>query len=289
MHNILNKSHGVLYVVATPIGNLNDITSRAISVLSEVDIIATEDTRHSKKLLNQYHIKTRQISYHKFNEKKRTSKLIDLLLDGKNIALISDAGTPSISDPGDVLIKEAHINNIVVSPIPGPSSVISAISASGFGSKPFSFIGFLPRKESHIVKILDEFNGDEKNIVFLESSKRILKTLQYLKKIYSSEKEILIAKEISKIYENITLGTIDYHMQLLEDKKFQNGEFVIIIPAEERRGVDEGDKNILLLLNLLLDKKLSYKDSINIISKFFKLNKNTLYKRFISLEKETKI
>ena len=174
MHNILNKSHGVLYVVATPIGNLNDITSRAISVLSEVDIIATEDTRHSKKLLNQYHIKTRQISYHKFNEKKRTSKLIDLLLDGKNIALISDAGTPSISDPGDVLIKEAHINNIVVSPIPGPSSVISAISASGFGSKPFSFIGFLPRKESHIVKILDEFNGDEKNIVFIKKIPKIM-------------------------------------------------------------------------------------------------------------------
>ena len=274
MHNILNKSHGVLYVVATPIGNLNDITNRAISVLSEVDIIATEDTRHSKKLLNQYHIKTKQISYHKFNEKKRTSKLIDLLLDGKNIALISDAGTPSISDPGDILIKEAHINNIVV---------------SGFGSKPFSFIGFLPKKESHIGKILDVFSEGETNIVFLESSKRILKTLRYLKRIYNVEKEILIAKEISKIYENIALETIGHHIQLLEDKKFQNGEFVIIIPAEEIRDEDEGDKNILVLLDLLLDKKLSYKDSINIVSKFFKLNKNTLYKRFISLEKKTKI
>ena len=155
MHNInikINNNYGILYVVATPIGNINDITYRAVEILSSVHIIATEDTRHSKKLLNYYGIKTKQISYHKHNENERVEYLINLLLEGKSIALISDAGTPAISDPGDIIITEAHRKNIIVSPVPGASSVISAISCSGQASNDFKFIGFLETAEASIVK-----------------------------------------------------------------------------------------------------------------------------------------
>ena len=177
MHNLdkNNKSnYGILYVVATPIGNINDITYRAIEVLSNSHIIATENTKHSKRLLKFYGINTKLISYHKHNEAQRCDYLINLLLEGKNISLISDAGTPSISDPGDYIISKAHKMNINVSPIPGASSLTAAISSSGFASENFKFVGFLPKRINQKMDILKKSKSH--SLVFFESPNRISTT-----------------------------------------------------------------------------------------------------------------
>ncbi len=291
MHKFNKKKHnnyGTLYVVATPIGNINDITYRAVDVLSKVQLIATEDTRHSKKILNFYGIKTKQISYHKHNELERSGYLIDLLTKGDSIALISDAGTPSISDPGDVVISEAHKRSIKVSPIPGASSVISAISASGQAANDFKFIGFLPRKISQKINILKKHNNNNYSLIFFESPNRVLSTLQELKKIYNGDKELIIAREITKIYEDIKISKIDEFLEYYnfnENEKLK-GEFVFIIPKVE---IDENripDNEIEDFIQLLLDNNISYNASIKVACKHFEIKKNNIYKKYMSLAKK---
>ena len=291
MHKFNKKKHnnyGILYVVATPIGNINDITYRAVDVLSKVQLIATEDTRHSKKILNFYGIKTKQISYHKHNELERSGYLIDLLTKGDSIALISDAGTPSISDPGDVVISEAHKRSIKVSPIPGASSVISAISASGQAANDFKFIGFLPRKISQKINILKKHNNNNYSLIFFESPNRVLSTLQELKKIYNGDKELIIAREITKIYEDIKISKIDEFLEYYnfnENEKLK-GEFVFIIPKVE---IDENripDNEIEDFIQLLLDNNISYNASIKVACKHFEIKKNNIYKKYMSLAKK---
>ncbi len=289
MHIISTKkqsNYGILYVVATPIGNINDITYRAVEVLSNVYIIATEDTRHSKKIFNYFGIKTKQISYHKHNEVERRDYLIKLLLEGKDIAIVSDAGTPSISDPGDIIISEAHKKNIMVSPIPGVSSVIAAISSSGFASDDFKFIGFLPKKNSKkldILKIKNNFS-----LVFFESPNRVINTLEELRKIYGGQKKILVAKEITKIYENINHLSLDDWFEYFSENNNERlkGEFVIIIPKEELTNKDVSDSKIESFIILLLKNNVSYNSTIKIVCNFYKLNKNKIYKEYINLAKK---
>ena len=289
MHIISTKkqsNYGILYVVATPIGNINDITYRAVEVLSNVYIIATEDTRHSKKIFNYFGIKTKQISYHKHNEVERRDYLIKLLLEGKDIAIVSDAGTPSISDPGDIIISEAHKKNIMVSPIPGVSSVIAAISSSGFASDDFKFIGFLPKKKSQkldILKIKNNFS-----LVFFESPNRVINTLEELRKIYGGQKKILVAKEITKIYENINHLSLDDWFEYFSENNNERlkGEFVIIIPKEELTNKDVSDSKIESFIILLLKNNVSYNSTIKIVCNFYKLNKNKIYKEYINLAKK---
>ena len=289
MHIISTKkqsNYGILYVVATPIGNINDITYRAVEVLSNVYIIATEDTRHSKKIFNYFGIKTKQISYHKHNEVERRDYLIKLLLEGKDIAIVSDAGTPSISDPGDIIISEAHKKNIMVSPIPGVSSVIAAISSSGFASDDFKFIGFLPKKNSKkldILKIKNNFS-----LVFFESPNRVINTLEELRKIYGGQKKILVAKEITKIYENINHLSLDDWFEYFSENNNERlkGEFVIIIPKEELTNKDVSDSKIESFIILLLKNNVSYNSAIKIVCTFYKLNKNKIYKKYINLAKK---
>ena len=289
MHIISTKkqsNYGILYVVATPIGNINDITYRAVEVLSNVYIIATEDTRHSKKIFNYFGIKTKQISYHKHNEVERRDYLIKLLLEGKDIAIVSDAGTPSISDPGDIIISEAHKKNIMVSPIPGVSSVIAAISSSGFASDDFKFIGFLPKKNSKkldILKIKNNFS-----LVFFESPNRVINTLEELRKIYGGQKKILVAKEITKIYENINYLSLDDWFEYFSENNNERlkGEFVIIIPKEELTNKDVSDSKIESFIILLLKNNVSYNSAIKIVCTFYKLNKNKIYKKYINLAKK---
>ena len=259
MHNIGTKKQsnfGILYVVATPIGNINDITYRAVEVLSNVHIIATEDTRHSIKILNYYGIKTKQISYHKHNEAGRCDYLIELLMEGKDVAVISDAGTPAISDPGDILISKAHENNISVSPVPGPCSLISAISVSGFASEDFKFIGFLPKKLSQKLSIFS--NNNDHSLIFFESPNRVLDTLEELKKMYSGNKTILIAKEITKIYENIGNDSIDNWIEYLKKNNNEKlkGEFIIVVPKKLLKENNIPDYEIERLLRLLLDNNV---------------------------------
>jgi 16S rRNA (cytidine1402-2'-O)-methyltransferase len=291
LHNInikINNNYGILYVVATPIGNINDITYRAVETLSSVHIIATEDTRHSKKLLNHYGIKTKQISYYKHNENERVEYLINLLLEGKSIALISDAGTPAISDPGDIIITEAHRKNIMVSPVPGASSVISAISCSGQASNDFKFIGFLPKKVSQKIDILKRNDNNDFSLVFFESPNRVVDTLDELKKLYCGDRAIIIAREITKIYEDIKILTIDQWLEYfsLNNNEKQKGEFVVIIPRVETIENKASEREIEDFIILLLKNDISYNTAIKVTSKHYDINKNLIYKKHMHLAKK---
>ena len=291
MHNInikINNNYGILYVVATPIGNINDFTYRAVETLSSVHIIATEDTRHSKKLLNHYGIKTKQISYHKHNENERVEYLINLLLEGKSIALISDAGTPAISDPGDIIITEAHRKNIMVSPVPGASSVISAISCSGQASNDFKFIGFLPQKVSQKIDILKKNDNNDFSLIFFESPNRVVNTLDELKKLYNGDKAIIVAREITKIYEDIKIFTIDQWLEYfsLNNNEKQKGEFVVIIPRVDTVENNITEREIEDFITLLLKNDISYNAAIKVTSKYYDISKNLIYKKHMHLAKK---
>ncbi len=286
MHN-LNKNkksnYGILYVVATPIGNINDITYRAVEVLSNSHIIATENTKHSKRLLNFYGINTKLISYHKHNEALRCEYLINLLLEGKNISLISDAGTPSISDPGDYIIASAHKMNINVSPIPGASSLTAAISVSGFASKDFKFVGFLPKKTNQKINVLKK--SKSYSLIFFESPNRILATLNDLERIYTGEKKIMLAREITKVYEDINYDSIknQLHNLLQNEKEKLKGEFVIVIPKNEENNNHYLEDEVEEFLKLLLENSISYNSAIKITCKHFNIKKNNIYKKYINL------
>ena len=286
MHNLdKNKKSncGILYVVATPIGNINDITYRAVEVLSNSHIIATENTKHSKRLLNFYGINTKLISYHKHNEVQRCDYLINLLLEGKNISLISDAGTPSISDPGDYIISSAHKMNINVSPIPGASSLIAAISASGFASEDFKFVGFLPKKINQKMDVLKK--SKSYSLIFFESPNRIITTLNDLNNIYTNEKKIILAREITKIYEDINYDSIQnqLHNLLQNNNEKLKGEFVIVIPKTEENNNNYLEEEVKDFINLLLENSISYNSAIKITCKHFNVKRNIIYKKYIYL------
>ncbi|MFA6514831.1 MAG: 16S rRNA (cytidine(1402)-2'-O)-methyltransferase [Candidatus Paceibacterota bacterium] len=227
----MTEEIGTLYIVATPIGNLEDITFRAIRILKEVDYILCEDTRTTQVLLNKYEIKTKTMSYHAHSTEGRETSIINLLKGGKNLALVSDAGTPCISDPGVMLVSNVRKEfglDAKVSPIPGPSALISALSASGISSAEFIFLGFLPHKKGRET-IFKEIASSDKVIVFYESTHRILKTLTSLDK-YSPKCKIMIAREITKQFEEFVDGTPSELLKYLSDNKVkQKGEFVVIV------------------------------------------------------------
>lgn len=222
---------GTLYIVATPIGNMEDITIRALRILKEVDYILCEDTRTTQNLLNKYEIKTKTMSYHAHSTDGKESTIINLIKGGKNLALVSDAGTPCISDPGVMLVSNLRKEfglDAKVSPIPGPSALISALSASGISSAEFTFLGFLPHKKGR-VKIFNEIKESDKVIVFYESTHRILKTLSSLD-TYLPKSQIMIAREITKQFEEFVKGTPGELLNYLNNNKVkQKGEFVVIV------------------------------------------------------------
>jgi len=224
---------GILYIVATPIGNLEDITLRALRILGEVDYILCEDTRTTQNLLNKYNIKTKTMSYHAHSSEGKESSIINLIKGGKNLALVSDAGTPCISDPGVLLVsnlRKEFGNDAKISPIPGPSALISAISASGISSAEFIFLGFLPHKKGR-EKIFKEITESNKAIVFYESTHRILKMLSSLDS-HIGKREILIAREITKKFEEFVRGTPSQLLEYLNNNKDkQKGEFVVIVSS----------------------------------------------------------
>lgn len=218
----------MLYIVATPIGNLSDMTFRAVETLKTVDYIAAEDTRHSKILLDKYEIKTPTISFHAWSDERKLEQLIQMLVDGKNIALISDAGTPGISDPGYLLVREAAAKGIQVVPIPGASAVISALCASGLPTNQFVYMGFLPMKKGRKT-MLDNLKEESRTIVFYESPHRLLKTLGELDQ-YFGERPIALARELTKMHEEYFRGTAKQAHDHFT-KKGVKGEFVIMISA----------------------------------------------------------
>lgn len=220
---------GKLYIVATPIGNLGDITLRAIETLKASDLIAAEDTRQTKVLLERYGIKTPSTSYHKFNVKEKTKHIIGQLQAGKTISLVSDAGMPGISDPGEELVKEAIENKIEVIPIPGASAAITALSVSGLSTKRFVFEGFLPREGKNRRRVLRELVGEERTIVFYESPHRLIKSLNDMLAVLGDRK-ICVAREMTKKFEEVFRGTIKEAIEHFSAKEVL-GEITVIIEA----------------------------------------------------------
>ncbi len=279
--NNKNLKNG-LYVVPTPIGNLGDITIRAIQILKNSDYILCEDTRVSKKLFDKYEIKSKLISYHKFNEKKNLNKIINLLVNKKIISLISDAGTPTISDPGNLLINECVKKNIEIIPLPGPSSVSSAISISGFSEK-FFFYGFFPEKKKKLFEDLNILSNLDCSLVFFISPKKINKIIPVLKEKFIG-REIVICREISKYYEEFIrseindLGKLDINIK---------GEITLVISEKKKDNkfshlLSESDKrNISKLIH-----KLSIKEIIKLINKEKKISKKLIYDYCLKLKNE---
>jgi len=216
----------MLYIVSTPIGNLEDITLRGLRTLKEVDYIAAEDTRHSRILLDKYEIKTSVLSYHSYSSDNKTEKIIDLLKEGKSVALISDAGTPGISDPAYGLIKRAIEEDIRIVPIPGASSLLSAVVMSGLPMNQFLYLGFIPVKKGRQT-LLKSLAEEKRTIIIFESPHRLIKTLAQIKE-YLGERQITVCREITKIYEEAIRGSISEVIEHFETKK-PKGEFVLVI------------------------------------------------------------
>jgi 16S rRNA (cytidine1402-2'-O)-methyltransferase len=217
----------MLYIVATPIGNIKDITLRALDVLKNVDLILCEDTRETRKLLNYYNIKKPVLSYYREIEKKRIKKIIELLKEDNEIALVCDRGTPGISDPAYLLVNEAYRNGIKVVPVPGPSALTAAMSISGFPLKKVYFLGFLPKKENEKRKIFTKFKESDETIIFFESVHRVEKTLNLLAEIMP-EREICICRELTKVFEEVIKGKIKDIIEIFKREK-KKGEFVLVI------------------------------------------------------------
>ena len=273
--------HG-LYIVSTPIGNLGDITLRAIEILNKSEHIFCEDTRVSKKLLDKYHIKSKLISNHKFNEKKNVKKIIDLLNSNKILSIISDAGTPAISDPGRRLIEECVKNNISIFSVPGPSAVTAAVSISGFSDK-YYFHGFLPEKKSAIDKDLNTLSKLDCSIVFFISTKKINNIIHPIKK-YFKKRNIIICREISKYFEEYIRNSIE---NLQEFKDSLKGELTIVISEKK---IDQKKINKLSESNKekikKLINKLSIKDIVDIIVEEKNVSKKEVYNYCLSLKNE---
>ena len=271
-----------LYLVSTPIGNLEDITFRAVSILKESDFILCEDTRVSKILFKKYEIKSKLISNHKFNEKKNLFKVLNLLKTGSIVSLISDAGTPGISDPGTVLVKECIKHNINVIPLPGPSSVTSAISISGFSEK-FFFYGFFPEKKKELVDVLETLSKINSSIIFFISPKKFYRIVPYLKRNFSGRK-IVICREMTKYFEEFIREDIDK----IDTINFeQKGELTIVISENKlfkknSQNLSESDKTLITeMIN-----KLSIKEITNLINQRKKISKKEIYNFCVRLKNE---
>lgn len=277
----MQKETGKLFIVSTPIGNLEDITYRAVDTLRNVDLILAEDTRHSAKLISHFQISKKLIAFHDHNEKSQYMKIIEKLKDGLNIALISDAGTPLINDPGFNLVRSAKQENITVVPIPGASSPIAALSVSGLPADSFTFFGFVPTKDSDRINFLEKLKYSSGTSIFFESPSRILKTTRLIKEIYGSKRNVCLAKEISKIHETIITGDIDEIIHYLEESSdHQKGEFVVLVGGLNFKEIDEK----LVLLNEIIPhllKEMSASKAAKLAAKITSLDKDTCYKAII--------
>tara|TARA_B100001146_G_scaffold220028_1_gene228095 strand:- start:1444 stop:2295 length:852 start_codon:yes stop_codon:yes gene_type:complete len=275
----MSDNLGTLYVVATPIGNLADISERAINILSSVDLCAVEDTRVTSRLLAHKSLKTKLISYHDHSTEKKIGNLIELILSGLDIAVVSDAGTPSISDPGYSLVKRALDNGIKVVPIPGASAVTSIISVAGIPSEKFIFQGFPPRKGRKRILLLQELRNETKASIFFESGMRIKGLLEDINTL-DPKRRLVLGREITKLHEVIYRGTSNEVLKCLERDNFgKKGEFVLLIEGSNllEKKSSKLTKDELRILEVLLNK-LSKKEVLSIAPDLFKIKKNDLYK-----------
>jgi 16S rRNA (cytidine1402-2'-O)-methyltransferase len=283
--DISPKGLGTLYVVATPIGNLEDITLRALRVLKEADLIAAEDTRHTRKLLTHYGISTPTFSYYKEKEQSRSDKIIAKLLAGQDVALVSDAGTPGISDPGSILVQKATAINIGVTPIPGPSSLTASLSVAGLADGTFVFLGFAPSRKKHRQDLLQSLLKEKKHLVFFEAPHRLEKFLQDCLEILG-DRQVIWCREITKIHEELTQESLVNILLTCKAKKIK-GESVLIIEGAPDEPPLSG-KNIENLLKFYKNSgKLSLKDAVQKTATENKLPRSTVYSMALKIWEKT--
>ena len=280
-HKNKEPESSVLYIVGTPIGNLSDLSSRALNILKNVSLIACEDTRQTKKIMNKYEFSNNLISFNEHNSQKKTSKIINDLNSGKSIALVSDAGMPSICDPGEELVKIAKSYGINIICIPGPCAVITALVTSGFASSKFTFEGFLPKKSAEREKILLEISRNNKTTILFESPHRLRSLLKELRKTLGGEREIHISRELTKKFEEHIGENINEVIKYFDDKEIL-GEITIVIKGESKTGSElnfnrlELKKDLLELINL----GLSLSKASKYLAKKNNLSKNIIYNMY---------
>lgn len=273
---------GKLYLVPTPIGNLKDITLRALEVLENADMIAAEDTRQTLKLLNHFNIKKPLISYHKFNEQNKSDKIIDILLEGKNIALVSDAGTPGISDPGSVIVERCIEKNIDFEVLPGATAITTALVYSGLDTTKFLFRGFLPRENKERKVITDELLSSQETLIFYEAPHRLLDTLSYLLDTFG-DRRIAVCRELTKLYQEIYRGTLKESIEYFVENK-PRGEFVLVLEGKKIEDIKEEKKQEWIDLSIedhilkYMNDGIKKKDAIKMVAKDRELPKSEVYK-----------
>ncbi len=276
----MKKNKGKLYIVATPIGNLGDITLRAIEILKKVDIIAAEDTRHTLKLLNHLGISKPLISNHRHNEEMKTEQLVEKILEGQDMAVVSDAGTPGICDPGEVLIKKCIKEEIDVIPIPGACAFINALIASGIDTKEFTFLGFLPLNKKLRKEKLHKVEKSKETVILYEAPHKIMSTLKDLEQILK-DRQIVLARELTKLHEEFIRGNA---REIIEKAENLKGEIVLIIEANKKVDINTSFETMSLEEHYKLYEKqgLEKKEIIKRIAKDRNLSRNEIYQKFLS-------
>lgn len=272
---------GTLYVVSTPIGNLEDITHRAIRILKEVDVIAAEDTRYTLKLLNYYGISKPLISYWGEKEKAKAEEVIGRLSIGNSVALVSDAGTPGISDPGSVLIKRAIEEDIQVVPVPGPTALIAALTISGFSTEEFVFCGFLPAKQSQRRKFLEELSLERRTVVIYESPHRVLESMGEIADIFGGRRMLLV-REITKLHEEVLRGTVSWVFASLGESKIA-GEYVLVIEGRQEGEGGHREEDAIKEIKSLMRKGLGRKEAVKRVAEQYGLSRKELYDKSLEV------
>ncbi|MET0084496.1 MAG: 16S rRNA (cytidine(1402)-2'-O)-methyltransferase [Sedimenticola sp.] len=279
---------GILYIVATPIGNRDDFSPRAVETLRQVAMIAAEDTRHSRPLLQHYGISTPLTAFHEHNERQVMSRILGRLDDGESVAVISDAGTPLISDPGFPLVRECHMKGIRVSPVPGPSAAVCALSAAGLPTDRFIFEGFPARTSQARQKQFQALLKESRTLVFYESSHRIRHCLEDMLLVFGGDRQAVIARELTKLHETIISASLDDLLEKVnQDANQQKGEFVVLVSGAEKRAGDTLDSETERLLRILMEE-MPLKQAAAVAAKISGEKKNRLYKAALSwVEKES--
>ena len=273
-----------LYVVATPIGNFQDMTPRAVTILQQVDLIAAEDTRHSARLMAHCDIKTRMVSVHEHNERQRIEMIVHQLQSGASIALISDAGTPLISDPGYVVVKAVREAGFRVVPVPGCAAFVTALSAAGLPSDRFAFEGFLPHKSKARQIQFESLRLETRTLIFYESPHRVLASLTDMRGVFGGERIVAVARELTKTYETIKVDTLDALLEWMEaDSNQQRGEFVLMVQGVERNEEKSLDADALKVLKVLLEE-LPVSQAASLSAKITGLKKKELYKAALEMD-----